>query len=179
MSVHSYLRLIRISELIVTIDSDEVERRIQKFTVSAKDAGLKLTHQRLEIFREVAASADHPDAEAVFRAVQVRMPTVSLDTVYRTLWLLNDLGLVTTLGLRRESVRFDANLRDHHHYICVRCGLARDFESGELSEFPIPAAVEAFGSVLRTQVEVRGICEMCAKANSGQPASPGRVREQE
>ena len=61
------------------------------------------------------------------------MPTVSLDTVYRTLWKLRDLGLVKTLGPNRDAVRFDANLEGHHHYVCVRCGLVRDFDSEELS----------------------------------------------
>ena len=145
------------------VENTEVERRLEKFKAAAREAGVKLTHQRLEIFREVAASLEHPDAEAVFRAVQGRMPTVSLDTVYRTLWMLNDLGLVTTLGPRRESVRFDANLEHHHHYVCVRCGLARDFESHELNTLRIPDAVKGLGSVVATHVEVRGICESCAK----------------
>ena len=145
------------------VENSKVKRRLEQFKAASKEAGVKLTHQRLEIFREVAASLDHPDAEAVFRAVQKRMPTVSLDTVYRTLWLLNDLGLIITLGPRRESVRFDANLEHHHHYVCVRCGLARDFESAELNALRVPGAVKAFGSVVATHVEVRGICESCAK----------------
>jgi len=147
----------------VKVENSKVKRRLEQFKAASKEAGVKLTHQRLEIFREVAASLDHPDAEAVFRAVQKRMPTVSLDTVYRTLWLLNDLGLIITLGPRRESVRFDANLEHHHHYVCVRCGLARDFESAELNALRVPGAVKAFGSVVATHVEVRGICESCAK----------------
>lgn len=147
----------------------EVERRFERFRAVAQEAGVKLTHQRLEIFREVAASLEHPDAETVFRAVQKRMPTVSLDTVYRTLRTLNDLGLVKTLGPRRESVRFDANLEYHHHYVCVRCGLARDFESAELNALRIPRAVKKFGSIVATQVEVRGICESCAKQGVAEP----------
>jgi len=147
----------------VTVENIKVARRLEQFKASAKEAGVKLTHQRLEIFREVASSQEHPDAETVLRAVQARMPTVSLDTVYRTLWMLNDLGLITTLGRRRESVRFDANLERHHHYICVRCGLARDFESAALNALRIPDAVKEFGSVVSTKVEVRGICESCAK----------------
>jgi len=141
----------------------EVGCRLEQFKTASRVAGVKLTHQRLEIFREVAARLDHPSAEAVFRTVQERMPTVSLDTVYRTLWLLNDLGLITTLGPRRDSVRFDANLEHHHHYVCVRCGLARDFESTELNAIRIPDAAKAFGSVVATHVEVRGICGSCAK----------------
>jgi Fur family transcriptional regulator, peroxide stress response regulator len=163
-------------------DDAWVEHRIEQFKAAAKDAGVKLTHQRLEIFREVASSLEHPDAGTVFRTVQTRMPTVSLDTVYRTLWMLNDLGLITTLGPRREGVRFDANLEHHHHYICVRCGLARDFESPELNALRIPDAVKEIGSVVATQVEVRGICDRCAKAQAAGSVpmnpkqSPGRER---
>ena len=57
----------------------EVARRLDGFKAACKRAGVKLTHQRLEIFREVAASVEHPDAEMVFRAVQARRTTVGLD----------------------------------------------------------------------------------------------------
>jgi Fur family peroxide stress response transcriptional regulator len=141
----------------------EVGRRLDQFRAACRKAGVKLTHQRLEIFREIAASLEHPDAETVFRGVRVRVPTVSLDTVYRTLWLLDGLGLITTLGPRRESVRFDPKLEHHHHYVCVQCGRAKDFESAELNALAIPAAVKKFGSVVTTHVEVRGLCAACAK----------------
>ena len=140
----------------------ELQRRLAEFEVRARQAGIKLTHQRLEIFREVAASIEHPDAEQILAAVKPRMRTVSLDTIYRTLWLLQDLGLVETLGPRRPSVRFDANLEKHHHYVCESCGMVRDFESSELNSLRIPAAAKVFGSVARAQVVVRGICEKCA-----------------
>lgn len=145
------------------VDRNEVERRVEHFKETARQAGVKLTHQRLEIFREVAASVDHPSAEAVMKALKPRMPTVSLDTVYRTLWLLNDLGLVSTLGPKRESARFDANLTHHHHYVCVRCGLARDFESAELNALRIPPSVAKLGSIDVTHVEVRGVCSRCTR----------------
>jgi len=148
------------------VGASEVERRIELFKEAAKKAGVKLTYQRLEIFRAVASSADHPSAEAVLKAIRPRIPTVSLDTVYRTLWLLSDLGLVSTLGPRRESVRFDANLARHHHYFCVRCGLARDFESADLDALHIPRSVAAFGSIHAARVEVRGVCRRCAKTET-------------
>jgi len=80
------------------------ERRLEHLSTTVREAGIKLTHQRLEIFRELAKTEEHPDAETLFRAVEVRVPTVSLDTVYRTLWMLRDLGLVTTLGPSRHGV---------------------------------------------------------------------------
>lgn len=158
------------------VERAEVDRRVDRFKAESKAAGLKLTHQRLEVFREVAASLEHPDADTLFQKVRRRVPTVSLDTVYRTLWLLNDLGLIRTLGPRRESVRFDANLEHHHHYVCVQCGLARDFESAELNALRVPEAVKRLGSVSGTHVEVRGVCETCRKRvrKPSHPESPSR-----
>jgi Fur family peroxide stress response transcriptional regulator len=147
----------------VKVEETEVERRLEEFKAAAKGAGIKLTHQRLEIFRAVASSVEHPSAEAVYKVVQRTMPTVSLDTVYRTLWLLTDLGLLKTLGPRQGSVRFDANLEHHHHYLCVRCGLVRDFESVELNALRIPDSVTRFGEVVSAHVEVRGVCATCAR----------------
>lgn len=141
----------------------EIDARLERYRSVAKGAGIKLTPQRLEIFRIIAASDEHPSAEAIHKAVQERLPSVSLDTVYRTLWLLSDLGLLTTLGQRQGSVRFDANLDHHHHYLCVRCGLLRDFESGALNDLPIPETVNRFGQVLSAHVEVRGVCARCAR----------------
>lgn len=148
------------------VDEAELQSRLDAFRVAARDAGVTLTHQRLEIFREIAGSLEHPDAETIFRAVQSRISTVSLDTVYRTLWLLNELGLVCTLGPRRENIRFDANLRPHHHYVCIRCGLTRDFEAQGFDEQAISGAVKDFGSVVASQVEVRGICDNCSRAEA-------------
>ncbi|MBK6407152.1 MAG: transcriptional repressor [Holophagales bacterium] len=139
------------------------KRRLRHLEVVAREAGLKITHQRLEIFRELAGTEEHPDAETIFRAVQLRMPTVSLDTVYRTLWKLHDLGLVTTLGPQRYGVRFDANLDRHHHYSCVRCGLVRDFESAELDGLRVPDSIKRLGSVVDAHVEVRGLCAACQR----------------
>lgn len=140
----------------------EVQRRMTRFEQVCRDAGVRLTHQRLEVFREVARTGDHPDAETVFGRVRDRLPTISLDTVYRTLWLLNDHGLITTLGPSRERTRFDANLERHHHFVCVRCGLTRDFHSEELDELQLPSSARAFGRIETTLVEVRGVCRECA-----------------
>ena len=156
------------------LEPSDIQQRMEHFREGLDRAGVKATHQRLEIFREVVRSGDHPDADTIYRGVRERMPTVSLDTVYRTLWLLLDLGLITTLGPPREKTRFDANQRPHHHFICTRCGLARDFYSEELDQLRIPETVTDMGRVEATQVEVRGICRDCAK----EPKSTPRARRE-
>lgn len=149
--------------MIMKINKKEVERRMKHFATVCRDEGVKLTHQRMEIFREIAQTGDHPDVEQIFQRVRGRMPTVSLDTVYRTLWLLNDLGLVVTLGSSRERTRFDANLSSHHHFVCGKCGYTRDFYSNELDNIILPDAVDSYGEVEATHVEVRGICRECVE----------------
>lgn len=150
----------------------KIDERMANFEKVCRDAGAKLTHQRIEIFREVAQTEDHPDAETVFRGVRKRMPTVSLDTVYRTLWWLKDLGLIATLGPPRERARFDANLEGHHHFVCTECGLTRDFLSEKFDNLDLPDSVLAIGLAQNTHVEVKGICLDCAaKGGSGKSKS--------
>jgi len=134
---------------------------MERFNEVCRNSGAKLTPQRMEIFREVAQAGDHPNVEKVYQRVRERMPTVSLDTVYRTLWWLKDLGLITTLGPPRERTRFDANLSRHHHFVCIQCGLTHDFYSDELDELKLPESVKSFGHVETTQIEVKGICFNC------------------
>lgn len=145
------------------IKKKEVEQRMERFETVCRAEGIKLTHQRIEIFREVAQAGDHPDADQVFQRVRGRMPTVSLDTVYRTLWLLKDLGLVVMLGSSRERTRFDANLNSHHHFVCGQCGFTRDFYSDDLDNISLPDSVDTFGEIEATHVEVRGVCLECVE----------------
>ncbi|SHH94868.1 Fur family transcriptional regulator, peroxide stress response regulator [Desulfofustis glycolicus DSM 9705] len=155
------IRTILTKEQYVNIGKKEVEQRMRHFEAVCREAGIKLTHQRMEIFREIAQTGDHPDVDRIFQRIRRRLPTVSLDTVYRTLWLLNDLGLVKTLGSSREATRFDANLEKHHHFICKNCGYTRDFVSSELDNLTLPESLQSFGEVEATHIEVRGVCREC------------------
>ncbi len=145
------------------IKKKEVEQRVKHFESVCHDEGIKLTHQRLEIYREVAQTEDHPDADQVFQRVRSHIPTISLDTVYRTLWLLKDLGLVVPLGSSRERTRFDANLDSHHHFVCGQCGFTRDFYSNDLDNIELPDSINSLGKIEATRIEVRGVCRLCVE----------------
>ncbi|MBC8317138.1 MAG: transcriptional repressor, partial [Desulfobulbaceae bacterium] len=67
------------------IDSKSVQGKLRDFEKACRKANLKITHQRLEIFRELAKALDHPSAESLYKRLQKKLPTLSLDTVYRTL----------------------------------------------------------------------------------------------
>ena len=157
------------------VSREDIERRMARFEETCRNSGAKLTHQRLEIFREVAQTGDHPDAEGVFQGVRQRMPTVSRDTVYRTLWWLKDMGLVAILGPPRARVRFDANLGRHHHFVCAQCGLTQDFCSEEFDSLELPDCLRSIGHAEKTQVEIKGLCLECAA--DGKPGANKRRKE--
>jgi len=69
----------------VTLAPGELQLRMNHFKEGLRRCGVKLTHQRMDIFHEVAKSSDHPDIETIYKSVRERVPTVSLDTVYPTL----------------------------------------------------------------------------------------------
>ena len=140
----------------------DIEQRMARFEEACRNSGAKLTHQRMEIFREVVQTGEHPDVEKVFQGVRKRMPTVSMDTVYRTLWWLKDLGMITTLGSSRERVRFDGNLSRHHHFVCTQCGLTQDFYSDAFDSLELPDSLLSIGQAENIQVEVKGLCLKCA-----------------
>lgn len=151
------------------IPSKELERRINRFKQELKRAGVKLTHQRIEVYHELAKSGDHPDAETLFKRLRERLPTISLDTVYRTLWLLLDLGLITTLGPSRIGTKFDANLDSHHHFVCSKCGMTRDIYSEEFDRLQAPRSANSYGKAETTHVEVRGVCFQCSEKGATDP----------
>lgn len=158
---------ITISEFLLTrsavkTNNSSNRRCLDRFLQACKQAGVRVTPQRIAVYQAVADTDDHPDVETVFAAVRRSMPTVSLDTVYRTLWLLRDLGIVSTLGPPRERTRFDANTRRHHHFVCSRCGLAKDIYCPEFDDLVVPEVVKAVGTVESTHVELRGLCSDCS-----------------
>ena len=151
----------------MAVSPDELDRRMRRFDQICRADGLKVTHQRMEIFSELARTDEHPDAETVYRRVHERMPAVSRDTVYRTLALLEEKGLITRAGISGPS-RYDARTEQHHHFVCVRCGLVKDFSSEVMDGLSPPAEVKRWGAVDSIRVQVRGICRSCMAKEEGQ-----------
>ena len=145
------------------------ERQVQERLAEAADAcrrhEIKATHQRMEILRELAGTEQHPDAETVYNAVRKRVPAISLDTVYRTLKLFEEKGVIVRMGAMKERARFDANTSRHHHFVCTQCGLVRDFYDEALNSLNAPQEVPEMGCVDSVYVELRGLCRTCRKQN--------------
>jgi len=126
-----------------------------------KEAGMKMTPQRLEIFLEVSSSRNHPSAEDIFNAVVERLPTISLDTVYRALSAYEQSGLITRVNLERGRARFDPNTNHHHHAVCLECKSIVDFQLPELDNVAIPRSLCKWGSISFKNIQIGGICPKC------------------
>jgi Fur family peroxide stress response transcriptional regulator len=143
------------------IPKEQVDKRIAEFLEVCRRQGIKATHQRIEILRELAGSEEHPDAETIFARVRQRIPAISFDTIYRTLRLFEDRGVITRMGAMRDRARFDANTDRHHHFVCTDCGMICDFYSDTMDRLPVPRDVSEMGIVKGVYVELRGICRKC------------------
>ena len=147
----------------MTVPKAELQQRLRAFDDTCGRKGLRVTHQRMEVFRALASSDAHPDAETVYQRVRARVTGISRDTVYRTLATLESEGLIRKAGTLKGPTRYDANMANHHHFVCTSCGRVKDFYSEKLDDLPLPETVAAFGRIDSAQVQVRGVCASCAK----------------
>ena len=145
---------------------DTVEEKLGAFLGVCRKAGLKATHQRREIYREIARTDEHPDAEVVFRRVRRRMPAVSLDTVYRTLRLLEEKGVILRVGSPGDRTRFDANTAPHCHFVCTRCGAFMDVRCGDVEGCRRLREMAGDRAVQSIYIELRGLCPKCGSAGT-------------
>lgn len=146
---------------MATIDRNELVQRKERFTEICRRKGLKITPQRFEIYRELASSTAHPSAEEIHRRIRKRMPTVSLDTVYRTLTTFKENGLVSRVEVFDDPARFDANIDHHHHFICTECRKVIDIDWPEFDTLKLPEEAGKLGRVNRPHAELHGICSEC------------------
>jgi len=142
-----------------TVSPSKVEQRLEHLRLACRNTGMRMTHQRMEIFREVAQTNEHPDAETIFRRVREKMPTVSHDTVYRTLASLEEMGLVRRVETIAGRARYDANPDRHHHFICSQCGSISDIYLKK--EPSLPEGIEKLGCAETLHIQVRGVCHDC------------------
>jgi len=144
-----------------------IENKLRDFEQACRDAGLKLTHQRLEIFRELATSEDHPSAETLHIRLQKRLATLSLDTVYRTLATFEKHRLITKVETVESQARFEVELEKHHHAICRQCGAITDFVWHSFDEAKMPEAIIGWGRIDKKNITLHGICGKCANLAGG------------
>ncbi len=152
---------------------EKLPERIFHFEASCRRAGLKLTHQRLEIYRALALSTDHPSAEGLYSRLTKRIPTLSLDTVYRTLATFNRHGLVHKVETAESQARFEVVHEQHHHLICRRCHEIADFRWPSIDSLSLPEEFGTWGEIDSRNVVIYGVCGKCSQGTSATDRTKG------
>ena len=87
---------------------------------------IKPTYERLSILQYLDKNRTHPTAAMIFEKVLKKVPTISKTTVYNSLKLFMEKGIVTPLYITGSEVRYDLNTLQHHHFLCEQCGKIYD-----------------------------------------------------
>lgn len=143
---------------------EQLEQIMEQFVTSCRSAGLKVTQQRTEIYRQLLVLADHPSAEILHKRMLVTLPSISLDTVYRTLATLEQHGLVTRIQTAESQARFEVAYTPHHHLICSRCKQVMDFHWPAIDNIDLPGIANQWGQVESKTIVMYGICKNCSNS---------------
>jgi Fur family peroxide stress response transcriptional regulator len=141
----------------------EWPQRLTEFEDRCRSEGLKVTPQRIAVYQVLVESHEHPSAETVFQKVRQSQPSISLDTVNRTLLTLAKMGLAFVVEGSGEAKRFDANADSHQHFKCIQCKRIVDFHHLPFDDVPIPAGLKKGFKILRKTVYFEGICDRCTQ----------------
>ncbi len=128
-----------------------------------QEKGIKPTYVRLNILDYLERNRFHPTAEAIFKSLEKKVPTLSRTSVYNTLNIFKEKGLLNPLFITGSEVHFDRNTAPHHHFFCKKCKKIIDldikcayFKEGEVEGHKITELHGYF----------KGICKDCLKKGS-------------
>jgi Fe2+ or Zn2+ uptake regulation protein len=136
----------------------------QQLRAVLHERGQRVTPQRLVIHRALRELRGHATADELLDAVEDKLPNVSLPTVYSTLELFEQLGVVRRLGVRQGAVLYDPRPDPHDHLVCDRCGRIEDLDAGVELAGALRRARRRGFEASRAEVRISGICSDCARA---------------
>ncbi len=134
---------------------------MEKIFQKLKSQKLKVTPQRIAIYKFLCDTNTHPTAEIIYTSLKELNPSISIATVYKTLTTLKKACLIQELNLNDSSIRYDANTNFHSHLICTCCK--------SVCDYPLPHTIDINNdirnkmgfSVEYTQLYFYGKCENC------------------
>jgi len=154
---------LKMSENQKTMD---MEPKMREFEDRCRKNGLKVTPQRLAVYKALIGTDTHPTAEEVHKMVRQEIRNISLDTVNRTLLTLAEIGAAFQVEGTGQPRRFDGGLDDHQHFRCIKCGKVIDFHYEPFDKSEIPAQLHGQFEIMRKTVYLEGMCGNCKQSSS-------------
>jgi len=134
-------------------------------------AGLRATPQRVLLLEIIRESAGHLDADEIYRRARDRHSRISLSTVYRTLSLLKEMGLVRELDFDEDHHHYElceTGECKHYHLYCLKCGAIIEFESPLVKALTDQLAQDHAFEIADCRVAVAGYCSRCQAERNGE-----------
>jgi len=128
-----------------------------------RSRGQRVTSQRLLIHAALRELGRHATADEVLGAVGPRLPGVSLPTIYATLELLEELGIVRRVRVGSGPTLWDPRTEPHHHLACRRCGRVQDVDADLDATAPLAAARRDGFLAEEVELVISGLCAQCAR----------------
>ena len=139
----------------------KIKTQIDDFIKKCKTNALSVTPQRLAIYKAIINEKSHPNPETVYNTIKPDFPTISLATVYKTLETFEKYRIVSVVTPLHETVRYDAEMKHHHHIVCVRCKKVVDLMDDELNKLHIPKKVKRGNTFVDYSIQFNVICAEC------------------
>ena len=133
------------------------ERIMEEF----RRKSFRATPQRIAIAQVVLNSKDHPTAEQVYQAVKKKYPTLSSATVYQTLHLLTEIGLLQELGFSDRVSRYDPDTSPHINIVCKNCGKIQDCEAESIKTLWFQIIKDLGFKPIGQRLDIYTYCEQC------------------
>lgn len=132
---------------------------------SLKTTGRRLTGQRQLLLQLLQEHGGHLDAHELCRLASERNPRLSLSTVYRTMNLLRDLGLVNEVHLGEEHHHYELrSTHQHCHLVCIGCGKVVEIGCELIEQLKVTVAEQHDFEITEAQVDLVGLCRACRRA---------------
>jgi Fe2+ or Zn2+ uptake regulation protein len=132
-------------------------------STALRERGMRVTPQRVVLHRALRELDRHVTADELLEAVADRLPNVSLPTIYATLELLEELGMVRRVQ-RAGTTLYDPRVDPHHHLVCTVCGSMEDLDFALHTAALERAAAERGFAHERIEAVVHGRCASCRDA---------------
>jgi len=147
----------------------EYEQLLSNFKTLLKNNNLKFTIQREVILETLYDSVEHLTPESLHHLIQEKYPDLKtgIATVYRTLSLLEESDIVTSLSFGAQGKKYELGAKEHHdHLICTECGDITEFVDEEIENRQHKIAEQLEFKMQDHSMQIYGICKQCQKENN-------------
>ena len=133
----------------------------QQLITKLREKGFKVTPQRIAICELIVSCKDHPTVDQVYQEIKKKYPTLSLATVYQTLHLLTEIGLLQELGFSDRVSRYDPDTSFHINIICNNCGTIQDYKAESVRKLWSQIIRDIGFKPIGQRVDIYRYCDQC------------------